>query len=89
MNRGFSEHSAKVECSFFILYLHLSKYAYHRKQAFLPSLHYGFTAPDDGSYKGVVASVQARKLVKLSRLPIVFGWQGIFSMPENPKQDLR
>ena len=42
------------------------------KHGFLPSLHCGFTAPDAGSYKGVVASVQARKLVKLSRSPIVF-----------------
>ena len=51
---------------------HLQKYSYHRKHGFLPSLHCGFTAPDAVAYMGVGDSVQARKLVKLSRAPIVF-----------------
>ena len=58
--------------------MHFQQYSCHWKHGFLPSLHCGFTAPDAVAYKGVGDSVQARKLVKLSRAPIVFDCQGIF-----------
>ena len=53
------------------LYTHL-RIPYGQKHGFLPSLHCGFIAPDAVAYRSVGDSVQALKLVKLSRAPIVF-----------------
>ena len=55
------------------LFIHASsKIPYGQKHGFLPSLHCGFIAPDAVAYRSVGDSVQALKLVKLSRAPIVF-----------------
>ena len=59
------------------IFIHASsKIPYGQKHDFLPSLHCGFIAPDAVAYRNVGDSVQAIKLVKLSRAPIVFARRG-------------